>query len=199
MQGKRHKNACSCMQVRREGERQREGESHPLQSLTQIAALVACNFDARAYCSCQTIVLPFFYTSVKKFAAVVWGSRQLYHKQSKTVVFLMHSGWFWDSKLLLQFNEKCIKMHHFRFKISKFSRGWHPRTPLTGGGRGRPPPGPTPRTTSGASRLWPSGGRCAADCWDPNPSNHQIPPHPWGAWIRHRSLINHCRQSSSLR
>jgi len=39
-----------------------------------------------------------------------------------------------------------------------------PPNPFAGGSD--PPPNPPPRTTYGASRLRPSGARCAADCWD---------------------------------
>ena len=47
--------------------------------------------------------------------------------------------------------------------------GANPKPPLKGSPtprEGATPPGPTPRTTSGAARLRQSGDRCAADCWD---------------------------------
>ncbi len=64
---------------------------------------------------------------------------------------------------------KCTKMHNFQCKLSKFSRGVTPPNPHYGRAvEGDPLPNPPPRTTSGAARLRPSGGRGAADCLDPD-------------------------------
>ena len=55
---------------------------------------------------------------------------------------------------------KCTKMHQNEYRFSKIFSGVTPPNPPHG--RGRPPPGPTPRTTYGAARLR------SFDCWDPN-------------------------------